>query len=288
MFYPGDGIPGDSGWRSDDSQRSEERRMTIERNILLTIQYDGTAYCGWQRQPDVATVQGEVEKVLSKLCAMPVKVEGSGRTDAGVHALGQRATFHGEFSIPTERIAFAGSNLLPPDIRITEAVEVPHGFHARFDATGKKYMYRIVNSSQKDPFRRNYVHFVPDLLDLEAMRQGASAIVGTHDFKCFQAMSQTPKEDTVRTVYSLDLTQWEEEITLEVVGNGFLYNMVRIITGTLLDVGAGKIPAKDVEEMIKSKDRTRAGHTAPPQGLYLAEVYYGEQREDDGQETQLG
>lgn len=251
----------------------------MERNILLTIQYDGTAYCGWQRQPDVRTVQGEVEKVLAKLCAMPVRVEGSGRTDGGVHALGQRATFHGVFSIPTERIAFAGSNLLPSDIRITEAMEVPRGFHARFSAKAKKYIYRIVNSSHKDPFRRNYVYFVPGELDEEAMRKAALKIVGMHDFKCFEAASSDPKEDTVRTVYSLELSRNEDEIKLEIVGSGFLYNMVRIITGTLLDVGAGKISAEDIPRIIEEKDRTLAGHTAPPQGLYLAEVYYEEWRE---------
>lgn len=256
----------------------------MERNILLTIQYDGTAYSGWQRQPQphLRTVQGEVEKVLTKLCAMPIRVEGSGRTDAGVHALGQRATFHGEFSIPTDRIAFAGSNLLPPDIRITEAVEVPSGFHARFNAKGKKYTYRIVNSSQKDPFRRNYAYFVEGKLDEDAMRQGGAAMIGTHDFKCFQAASQSPKEDTVRTIYALDITRSGDTISLDVVGSGFLYNMVRIITGTLLDVGSGKIRAEDMGRIIKSRDRTRAGHTAPPQGLYLAEVYYEERREENG------
>ena len=232
----------------------------MERNILLTIQYDGTTYSGWQRQPHLPTVQGEVEKVLTKLCAMPIRVEGSGRTDAGVHALGQRATFHGEFSIPTDRIAFAGSNLLPPDIRITEAVEVPPGFHARFSAKGKKYTYRIVNSFQKDPFRRNYAYFVGGKLDEDAMRQGAAAMIGTHDFRCFQAAGQNPREDTVRTIYSLDITRSGDTISLDVVGNGFLYNMVRIITGTLLDVATGKIRAEDMRRIIKSKDRTRAGH----------------------------
>ena len=185
----------------------------MERNILLTIQYDGTTYSGWQRQPHLPTVQGEVEKVLTKLCAMPIRVEGSGRTDAGVHALGQRATFHGEFSIPTDRIAFAGSNLLPPDIRITEAVEVPPGFHARFSAKGKKYTYRIVNSFQKDPFRRNYAYFVGGKLDEDAMRQGAAAMIGTHDFRCFQAAGQNPREDTVRTIYSLDITRSGDTIS---------------------------------------------------------------------------
>lgn len=250
----------------------------MERNILLTIQYDGTDYCGWQRQPNERTVQGEVEKVLTKLCAMPIQIEGSGRTDGRVHALGQRATFHGEFSIPTGRIPFAGSNLLPPDIVITRAVEVPAGFHARFSAKGKKYTYRIVNSSQRDPFRRNYAYFVPGDLDEEAMKRGAEAIVGTHDFKCFQAAGQNPKMDTVRTVSSLELSRWGDTITLDVVGSGFLYNMVRIITGTLLDVGMGKIEARDMGRIIESKDRSKAGHTAPPQGLYLTEVYYEERR----------
>ncbi len=283
-----------------------------KRNILLTIEYDGSGFCGWQRQPGKRTVQGELERVLSVLCACEIKLNGTSRTDAGVHALGQRAGFCGEFGIPTDRIARAANNLLAgsmnnmqaSDVRIVRAEEVSPEFHARFDAKGKKYIYRINNTGVADVFRRNYEYFVERPLDLEAMQKAAEYIVGEHDFACFQAAGGQPRKTTVRTIYSLDVKAMSGQapaasesgsvvkaggceadraggvgqaggIEISVVGDGFLYNMVRIITGTLVDVGLGKINSDALPAIIKSCDRQRAGHTAPPQGLYLAEVYYG-------------
>ena len=244
------------------------------KNILLKIEYDGTDFCGWQIQPDVPTVQGEIKKAINTLCGYEAEINGTSRTDAGVHAMGQMASFEGDIKIPTERLAYALNNLLPGSIRIKEALEKPTGFHARFDAKAKKYIYRIKNCSQRDPFKRNFYYFVEKPLDLHAMQKAAVYIEGKHDFKCFQAAGSTEKETTVRTVENLSIRKEADEIIIEITGDGFLYNMVRIITGTLVDVGHGKISPLEMPLIINSKDRKKAGHTAPPQGLYLAEVYY--------------
>lgn len=261
----------------------------MERNILLKIAYDGTDFCGWQRQPNVPTVQGEIERVLSILCSKDIVVNGTSRTDAGVHAFGQQASFCGEFAIPTGNIMRAANNLLDPAVQIVEVCEKPLDFHARFDSKGKTYIYKIYNSRRKDPFHRNGCYFVDKELNVEAMQQAAKHIVGTHDFKCFEAAGGQPRETTVRTVSDLKITartledksskddeRWFEpkEIVIEITGDGFLYNMVRIITGTLVEVGMGRIEADQVEEIVAGMDRTKAGHTAPPQGLYLKEIYY--------------
>lgn len=251
------------------------------RNILLTIEYDGTDFHGWQRQPGTRTCQGELERVLSVMCGQQITIDGTSRTDAGVHALGQKATLRGDFSIPTDRIASVANNLLgggrnslkDGDIRVLSAEEMPEDFHARFSCKGKKYIYRIRNG-ESDVFSRNYCWRVSDKLDVEAMRKAASYIVGTHDFACFQAAGGQERETTVRTVFSLDIEEKGKDITLYVRGDGFLYNMVRIITGTLVDVGRGKIDPDYVKDIVESADRTKAGVTAPPQGLYLAEIYY--------------
>ena len=261
----------------------------MERNILLKIAYDGTNFSGWQRQPNVPTVQGEVERVLSILCAKDITINGTSRTDAGVHAFGQQASFCGDFSIPTENILRAANNLLDPAVQIVDVCEKPLDFHARFDSKGKTYIYKIYNSRRKNPFHRNSCYFVDKKLDVEAMQQAAKYIVGTHDFKCFEAAGGQPRETTVRTVSDLKISanaleekapigdeRWFEpqEIKIEITGDGFLYNMVRIIIGTLVEVGMGRIKAEEVKGIVASMDRTKAGHTAPPQGLYLKEIYY--------------
>lgn len=252
--------------------------MYPERNLLLTIEYDGTYFSGWQRQPNVPTVQGEVEAVLSTLCQKEIQINGAGRTDAGVHAYGQRANFSGQFGIPTDRLAGAANNLLwgrGGHIRIVKAEEVPPDFHARFNAGGKTYLYKISNSREPDIFLRNYRYHVSRPLCLEDMREGAEGLVGTHDFKSFQASGGEERETTVRTIYDLKVTKPEPgEILLSVTGDGFLYNMVRIIAGTLVDIGLGKIPSEKIRDILNSGQRAQAGHTAPPEGLYLAEVYY--------------
>lgn len=254
----------------------------MTRNILLTLEYDGTQFHGWQRQPEVRTVQGELERVLSILCGIPITVNGTSRTDAGVHALGQRASFSGEFTIPAGRIVLAGNNMLAGgmnknttgDIKILNAEDMPCDFHARFNSKGKKYIYKILNSKDIDIFRRNYCWQITQELNTEAMNRAAEYIKGTHDFACFQASGGQERETTVRTIYSLDIVKNGDEIGISVTGDGFLYNMVRIITGTLVDVGKGRINPDYVRDIINSRSRTTAGPTAPPQGLYLAEVYY--------------
>jgi len=250
------------------------------KNILLKIEYDGTGFSGWQRQPEARTVQGEIESVLTQLCRIPVTIDGTGRTDAGVHALGQCATFSGEFGIPVDRLVTAANDILAEsrlkagDVRIVSAQEVDPGFHARFSAVGKTYVYRIFNAEDMPVFLRNYRYNVKKPLDFESMVIAARAFEGKQDFGAFMAQGSTPQETTVRTIYGLNIERDGAEIAISVTGDGFLYNMVRIITGTLVDVGLGKIAADDVADIINGCDRNRAGHTAPPQGLYMAQVYF--------------
>lgn len=255
----------------------------MKKNILLTIEYDGTGFKGWQRQPEIRTVQGELERVLSYACREEITINGTSRTDAGVHALGQRATFTMNSGLPVEKLPKVVNNLLcggmhslhpVGDVRIVEAREVGENFHARFDSRGKKYRYIIRNTAEPDIFSRNYCYQVPQPLDTQAMKKAAEYIVGTHDFKCFQAAGGEEKETTVRTIHSLTIHRDGNNVIIEVAGDGFLYNMVRIITGTLVEVGLGKKKAEDTGAVIESKDRRRAGHTAPAEGLYLVEVYY--------------
>lgn len=277
------------------------------KNVLLTIKYDGTPFSGWQRQPNVETVQGEVERVLSILCAQPIEINGTSRTDAGVHAYGQQASFKGDFKIPLENLKRAANNLLHPAVKITEVMEVSEDFHARFNSKGKTYEYVIINSRNKDPFMENYCYFIDRPLNLENMKNALRYIEGTHDFNCFQAAGSEIRETTVRTVHKLDIqveelyisaetdknnrvpgailvkdNRWfsPKKITVRITGDGFLYNMVRIIVGTLVDIGYGKIAPDDLPKIIESLDRTKAGHTAPPQGLYLKEIYYKENFQD--------
>jgi tRNA pseudouridine38-40 synthase len=256
----------------------------MERNFLLTIEYDGTGFSGWQRQPNARTVQGEIEAVLSRICATPIQINGTSRTDAGVHALGQFASFKGDFGIPTDRIQLAANNMLAAtvgtprqcaDVRIVKVEEVPSDFHARFDCKGKTYRYIVRHGCEADVFRRNYAYQLKEELDIDAMREGAKHIVGTHDFACFQAAGGTPRETTVRTIFDLTVIEENEDtLWIEVTGDGFLYNMVRIIVGTLVEIGQGKRTAASVAETICSADRRKAGHTAPAEGLYLKEIYY--------------
>ncbi|MCI8284179.1 MAG: tRNA pseudouridine(38-40) synthase TruA [Firmicutes bacterium] len=252
------------------------------KNLLLKIEYDGTGFCGWQRQLNARTVQGELEKVLSVLCGQSVVLEGTGRTDAGVHALGQCATFCGDFGIPVERIAAAANAMLSKDrlhsgdIRIIYAQEAPRDFHARFSAVGKTYIYRIFNGTNMPVFLRNYRYNVKKPLDVGLMCQAGRLFVGEHDFAAFMAAGSNLKGSTVRTVYGLHVRQHEAEITISVTGNGFLYNMVRIIAGTLVDIGLGRIKPESTADIIAGCERSKAGHTAPPQGLYMAEVYFDE------------
>lgn len=244
------------------------------RNLLLTIQYDGTGFHGWQRQPGQRTVQGELEAVLSVLCRQPVTLAGASRTDAGVHALGQRAGFSGTFGIPTDRIAVAATRLLPGDVRIAAAEEVAPDFHPRFDAVGKTYAYRIRNHPDPSVLERDRHWHIERPLDADAMDEAAGRIVGEQDFRSFLAAGGNEPETTVRRMFRADCRREGDDIVFTVTGSGFLYNMVRILTGTLVEVGLGKRKPADLRAIIAGRDRALAGRTAPPQGLYLMEVYY--------------
>ena len=251
------------------------------RNILLTIKYDGTNYCGWQRQPGKRTVCGRLEEVLSTFFKMDIKLEGTSRTDAGVHAYGQRATLRADIKVPIEKLPKVINTALADDrmegmsdIEIVDAKDMPEGFHARFDSKGKRYIYRIRNTENVDIFKKNYCFHVRQELDLEAMRKAAEYIVGTHDFACFQTAGGNPVETTVRTVTKLTIDKEDEFVIIKIEGDGFLYNMVRIIVGTLTDVGLGKKKPEDLKTIIDSKDRGNAGKTAPASGLYLDEIFY--------------
>lgn len=252
------------------------------RNILLTIAYDGSCFHGWQRQPDKLTVQGHLEKTMSALFKREILINGTSRTDAGVHALDQKATFKTDVGIPVEKIPMVINNALSArekgafatsPIRVVDAREMPLDFHARFDCKGKKYTYIISNSKDIDIFKRNYVYHVEKPLDIDKMRVAAKALKGKHDFKSFESSGGNPRETTVRTIFDIDISEGQL-IRINVSGDGFLYNMVRIITGTLVDIGLGKMSEEEMIDIIEAKDRTKAGHTAPPYGLYLAEVYY--------------
>ena len=257
----------------------------MDKNILLKIAYDGAGFHGWQRQPDKRTVQGHLETVLSRLFKTEILLNGTSRTDAGVHALGQQASFKADVNIPVEKLARVVNNALCgcekgsfaiSPVRIVEAEEKPPEFHARFDAKGKTYIYKINNTETIDIFQRSYVYHVAEPLDLDAMRQAAKLLTGTHDFKSFEASGSTPRETTVRTIFGMELLRNGDMIELHVTGDGFLYNMVRILTGTLVDVGRGRLRPQQMSDILAAKDRQTAGHTAPPFGLYLAKVYYEE------------
>lgn len=264
------------------------------KNILLTVAYDGSGFHGWQRQLGARTVQGELEKALSHTMGRDITVEGTSRTDAGVHAYGQRAGFRCDINVPVDKLPMILNNSLsrgkifseriPGEIKVMNAVEMPQDFHARFNAVGKKYIYKIKTGSEQDIFKRNYFYQLNNPLDLTEMNAGAAHITGTHDFKSFETSGGTERETTVRTIWSLHAKPGpgNDEIIIEVTGDGFLYNMVRIIVGTLVEIGAGRRPAEEMEDIMQSCDRTNAGHTAPPSGLYLAEVYYDKSDIENG------
>lgn len=252
----------------------------MEKNFFLRIEYDGTNFCGWQRQPGSRTVCGELESVLKRLTGEDILLSGTSRTDAGVHAKGQCASFRSAMKIPAENLAGAMNNILARDrlesvgeIRILEAKEMPEDFHARFSSRGKRYVYKIKNTDVPSVFDRNYYYQVRGKLDAESMKAAAAYLVGEHDFAGFQS-SGSPKESTVRTIYSIDISSAGNELDIFVSGNGFLYNMVRIISGTLVEVGQGRRSPESVAEAVELADRSKAGHVAPPQGLYLDEVFY--------------
>ena len=284
----------------------------MERNVLLTIAYDGSTFHGWQKQPGERTVQGYLEQTMSRLFDREILLSGTSRTDAGVHAYGQRASFKADIGIPTEKIALVVNNALcaregsesgrggfaKSPVRILNAEEIPPDFHARFNSKGKRYIYKIcagAAESQSEEaqhslvFERNYVYHVngwtgsgasKGRLDVPAMQEAAKHFEGEHDFKSFEASGGNPRETTVRRMFAANVRETEsatdrlQRVEFTIEGDGFLYNMVRIMTGTLVEVGQGKRRPEEIREIIEAADRQAAGHTAPPSGLYLAEVFY--------------
>ena len=277
--------------------------------MLLTIAYDGSTFHGWQKQPGERTVQGYLEQTMSRLFDREILLSGTSRTDAGVHAFGQRASFRTDIGIPTEKLALVVNNALcareghesgrggfaKSPIRILKAEDMAEDFHARFDSKGKRYVYRICAGcgeadARKDTdevqrsliFERNYVYHVNGRLDAAAMDEAAKRFEGEHDFKSFEASGGNPRETTVRRMLRAGVCETDSDplhdslqrIEFSIEGDGFLYNMVRIMTGTLVEVGQGKRRPEEISEIIEAADRQRAGHTAPPGGLYLAEVFY--------------
>lgn len=243
--------------------------------IKLTIEYDGTAYAGWQRQENALAVQQVIEEALTKLTRARVVIAGASRTDAGVHALGQTAHFDTESRIPPDKYAFALNTMLPADIRIRKSEAVSEDFHARFSNKGKRYRYLIYQSPHAGALNRNTHAHVIYPLDDEKMRRELTALIGTHDFAAFAASGSVVK-DTVRTIYNASLTRRGDELELLMEGSGFLYNMVRIIAGTLISVGAGRLEEGAFARAIQSGNRLDLGVTAPAHGLTLMEVYYKE------------
>ena len=289
----------------------------MEKTVLMTIEYDGTGFAGWQRQPNVRTVQGVIEQALTDLTGSLVTIDGVSRTDAGVHAMDQKAVFTTDLRIPVESLARVLNDRLSgrpesradnDDIRIAACEEVDRGFNVRYESKGKTYRYSIRNAASMPVFDRNYRYLVKPELDLDRMRQAAEYIKGTHDFACFQASGGEPGKTTVRTIWDVTIkavpagsvipgldgtgmtnTTYPvkhgpeyaaapgKDILIEISGDGFLYNMVRIITGTLVEVGLGKKDPEDLKTIIDTRDRTLAGHTAPPQGLCLMKVYFSDE-----------
>lgn len=241
--------------------------------VLLTVSYDGTAYAGWQRQANAVAVQQRLEEALFKLTGERIAVTGSSRTDAGVHALGQRVHFDTASRIPADKYPFALNTCLPRDIRVLDGMDVPSGFHARFDAKGKRYTYRIHNAPHASALYRNLSAHVPHKLDLTLMRQSLECLLGSHDFAAFQAAGGMAKT-TVRTLRRARLEAQNSELTLTVEGNAFLYNMVRIIAGTMLDIGMHRLPPDAFAHALANGDRLSLGMTAPACGLELTEVFY--------------
>jgi tRNA pseudouridine38-40 synthase len=243
------------------------------KRVKLTVAYDGTNYHGWQIQPNANTIEAELNRHLSELLKEDIRVIGASRTDAGVHALGNVAVFDTNARMPADKISYAMNTRLPADIRIQESCQVADDFHPRFCKTVKTYEYRILNRRFPDPTKRLYTYFYYYPLDVEAMKEAASYLVGEHDFRSFCTM-KPEIESTVRQIYSLSVEKEGDVILIRVTGNGFLYNMVRIIAGTLIRVGGHFFPPEYIKTILEGKDRELAGETARPEGLTLVEIRY--------------
>ncbi len=244
-----------------------------KRRIKLTIEYDGSGYHGWQVQDNAHTVQAEIEEAIFRITGERVRITGAGRTDSGVHAFGQVAHFDTDSSIPAEKFKNALSAVLPQDVAVVFSEEVPLSFHARFQATGKTYEYRVLNRQIRSPLMENRAWHIRGSLDFCAMKKASQYFIGTNDFSAFCATGREIT-DFKRTIYSSEWFQDGEFFIYHVRGNGFLYNMVRIMAGTMVEVGEGKRSPNIIPDIIAGRNRSLAGITAPAQGLYLVEVHY--------------
>ncbi|PRR80522.1 tRNA pseudouridine synthase A [Clostridium liquoris] len=245
------------------------------KNIKLLIEYDGTNYSGWQKQinNNVSTIQGTIEQCLSKVTGEKVEVIGCSRTDAGVHAKGFVANFITESRIPSDKFKYAINRVLPEDIVIIDSKEENINFHARYCCIGKRYIYKILNRQWKSPILRNYAYHFKDKLDVESMNKAAQYLIGKHDFTSFKSSGSSVRS-SVRTIMDAKVYAVEDLVIFIISGDGFLYNMVRIIVGTLIEVGIGKKKPEDIVSILEAKDRQKAGASAPARGLYLDEVFY--------------
>jgi len=243
------------------------------KRVMLTVAYDGTNYCGWQVQPNGDTIEGQLNKHLSQLLNEEIKVIGASRTDAGVHALCNLAVFDTQARMPAEKISYALNQRLPEDIKVQKSEEVEADFHPRKVATRKTYEYKIYNAQFPNPVMRLYSHFTYVPMDVEKMKEAARQFVGEHDFAAVSTF-KPEVESTVRTIYDLSVTKEGNLITVRVTGNGFLYNMVRIIAGTLMEVGRGRISPSAIPGILSSGNRDQAGPTAPACGLTLVKYEF--------------
>ncbi len=240
----------------------------------ITITYDGTHYCGWQVQENAQSIQALVQKALITALRHPLDLTGSSRTDSGVHAHGQIAHFDTDTPFDPARLRISLNALLPPDIRILQIDPVPSDFHARYSALSKIYHYHLHIDPIADPFTKLYRHQVYGPFDLEKLKQGSSHFIGTHDFTSFANTKEIPDKDAVRTLFRLDAIEQKGGVRLEFEGDGFLYKMVRNITGTLLDIAAGKLAPTQIPAILAARDRRKAGFAAPAQGLFLKKILY--------------
>lgn len=247
--------------------------MNNMKNIMLTLEYDGTNYSGWQIQENANSIQAEIQKAIYTLTKKEVTLIGAGRTDAKVHALGQVANFFIETSIPGESFKYALNEYLPEDIKAVYSNEVPKDFHARFSAIKKRYRYKIYLSDVERPLLRNYAYQIDRNLDINKMKEASKYLIGTHNFTSFEGRRSFTKSK-IRTLHSIEIHKRDEFIDIVVEGESFLRNMVRIITGTLVEVGTGKKNPSEIKLILEAQDRRLSGHTAPPQGLYLEKVFY--------------
>ncbi len=244
------------------------------RNIRIKVVYEGTRYQGWQKQESTDnTIQGKLERLISRMCEEQIIIQGSGRTDAGVHSLGQVSNFQTESAMTLEEMQKYMNQYLPEDIAVTGISETAPRFHSRLNATGKRYSYRVWNSSVPNVFLRNFAYTVEENLDVKAMEKAVAGLLGEHDFKAFTS-TKKGKKSTVRRIDAIDIKKEGDLLTFTFTGNGFLYHMIRILMGTLLEVGKGERSADSMEEILRSKNRENAGPLVPAKGLILEEVFF--------------